>query len=250
VNAARRAGVTVTADQYPYTASGTSVGASLLPRWAEAGGNDSLRRRIADPATRARLVREMEDNMRRRGGAHTLLMSSTRDSTILGKTLAQIARERNKPPIEAALDIILGPGSSVASFNMSEADIEKFMVQDFVVTGSDGSAGHPRKYGSFPRKIREYGLMRGLMTLPEIIHASTQRAAQAMRFPDRGVIADGKFADIIVFDPRTIADRATYLYPRELAVGMKYVVVNGKVAIDDGKHTGELAGRVLTRKDR
>jgi N-acyl-D-aspartate/D-glutamate deacylase len=245
VRKARAAGLDVTANQYPYTASGTSVSASLLPRWAESGGNDSLRARLNDPATRTRLVAEMTDNMRRRGGASTLLMTSTRDSTILGKTLAQIAAARGVSPIDAAIDIITHGGSGVASFNMAESDIEKFMVQDWVSTGSDGSDGHPRKYGTFPRKILEYGMMRGLMTLPEIVNSSSLRTAKAMHLQDRGVIANGMFADVIVFDARTIADRATYLYPRELATGMRYVLVNGHVAVDDGGFTGALAGRVL-----
>src|SRR5499426_1717402 len=141
---ARAAGVDITASQYPYTASGSSVGASLLPRWAESGGGDSLRKRFADAPTRARIVKEMEDNLRRRGGANTLLMTSTRDASILGKRLDEIAKTRGVPPVEAAIQIILNGGSSVASFNMNEKDIEKFMVQDFIVTDSDGSDGHPR----------------------------------------------------------------------------------------------------------
>src|SRR3954470_11371413 len=121
IKRARASGVDVTADQYPYTASGTSLGASLLPRWAEAGGRDSLRARAKDPAARARLIGDMEANLKRRNGAHSLLISSTRDSTILGKRLDAIAAERKKSPVEAALEIIVaGPDPSVASFNMDE----------------------------------------------------------------------------------------------------------------------------------
>ena len=249
INRARAEGVDVTANQYPYTASGTGLGAALLPRWAESGGGDSLRMRAADAATRQRLVREMADNLRRRGGAASLLLTSG-DSAVRGKTLEQIAQERRKPAIETALELILGgSGGSVASFNMSEKDIETFMVQPWVTTGSDGSGGHPRKYGTFPRKIREYGMMRGVLTLPAIIHSSSLRTAQALRLTDRGVIANGKFADVIVFDPRTIADRATYLNPRELATGMRWVIVNGQVAVDDGQFAGVFAGRVLKRQN-
>src|SRR5262249_31999277 len=152
---ARANGADITGGQYPYTASGTSVSASLLPRWAESGGNDSLRARIANPSIRAKLVAEMEENLRRRGGANSLLMVSTRDTSILGKRLDAIAAVRHTTPIEAAIQIILNGGSSVASFNMSEPDIEKFMTVDFIVTDSDGSDGHPRKYGTFPKIIRE-----------------------------------------------------------------------------------------------
>ena len=245
---ARSQGVDITASQYPYTASGSSVGASLLPRWAEAGGGDSLRARIADPTTRARLVKDMEDNLRRRGGAQTLLMTSTRDSTILGKRLDAIARERKTTPIEAAIQIILNGGSSVASFNMNEKDIEKFMVQDFITTDSDGSDGHPRKYGTFPKLIREYVLTKHVLTMPQAIKRSTSTSAKLLGFTDRGSLLPGFIADVIVFDPETIADKSTYEKPTLLAVGMKYVIVNGVLTIDDGRYTGVTAGKPLRRK--
>ena len=245
---ARAQGIDITASQYPYTASGSSVGASLLPRWAEAGGGDSLRARIADPATRARLVKDMEDNLRRRGGAQTLLMTSTRDSTILGKRLDAIARERKTTPIEAAIQIILNGGSSVASFNMNEKDIEKFMVQDFITTDSDGSDGHPRKYGTFPKLIHEYVLTKHVLTMPQAIKRSTSTSAKLLGFTDRGSLLPGFYADVIVFDPQTIADKSTYEQPTLLAVGMKYVLVNGVVTIDDGHYTGATAGKALRRK--
>ena len=247
VEAARAAGARVTADQYPYTASGSSVGASLLPRWAEVGGGDSLRARIADPATRARLVTDMTDNLRRRGGADALLMTSTRDTSILGKTLAQIATKRGVPPVEAAIQIILNGGSSVASFNMNEKDIEAFMRRPWVMTGSDGSGGHPRKYGTFPKKWAEH--VRGKKTLtPEaFVHQSSALTAQTFGIKDRGTLAPGKFADVVVFDDATFKDRSTYEKPTELAVGMKYVVVNGKVAVDGGTYAGVTAGVGITR---
>jgi len=217
IKKARASGVDVTGNQYPYTASGSSVGASLLPRWAEAG--DTLRRIVANPASRARLVKEMEENLRRRGGPASLLMTSTRDSTILGKTLDDVAKARNIPAVEAALQIILNGGSSVASFNMNEKDIEKFMVQDFIMTCSDGSAAHPRKYGTFPRLLREYVFTKHVLTLPQAIHRSSALTAATLRIPQRGT----------------------------LAVGMKYVLVNGKLTIDDAKYNGALAGRALRR---
>jgi N-acyl-D-aspartate/D-glutamate deacylase len=248
IEQARREGVNVTANQYPYTASGTGLGASLLPRWAESGGGDSLRAVANDPARRPRLIREMTENLRRRGGPNTLLLTSG-DSSVRGKMLGQIAKERNQDPVTAGLDLILsGKGGSVASFNMSEGDIEKFMVQPWVSTGSDGSGGHPRKYGTFTRKIREYGYMRGVLTLPQIIESSSSRTATQMQLADRGVIAAGKFADVIVFDEKTISDRATYVNPTELSTGMHFVIVNGRVVVDQGKYVpGMLPGRVLKR---
>jgi N-acyl-D-amino-acid deacylase len=245
---ARADGIDITASQYPYTASGTSVGASLLPRWAEAGGGDSLRARIRDPQTRARLVKEMEENLRRRGGANTLLMTSTRDSTILGKRLDQIARERNTTPIEAAIQIILNGGSSVASFNMNEKDIEKFMVQDFIYTDSDGSDGHPRKYGTFPKLIHEYVLAKHVLTMPQAIRRSTSAPAKALGIKERGSLTPGYFADVVVFDPQTIADKSTYEQPTILAVGMRYVFVNGVLTVDSGKYNGATPGKVLRRQ--
>jgi N-acyl-D-aspartate/D-glutamate deacylase len=247
IRRARAEGLEVTADQYPYTASGSSVGASLLPRWAEAGGNDSLRARFADPATRTRIAGEMRDNLRRRGGAASLLMTSTRDTSILGKTLEQVAQARKVAPVEAAIQIILNGGSSVASFNMDEKDIQKFMVQEFVATGSDGSDGHPRKYGTFPKLLREYVYTKHVLTLPQAVHRSSALTAGMLRLKGRGTLATGSFADVIVFDPATVADRSTYREPTLLATGMKYVLVNGTVAIDDGKYTGATAGRALRR---
>ncbi|HEX4683815.1 MAG TPA: amidohydrolase family protein [Gemmatimonadaceae bacterium] len=241
---ARAAGVDITASQYPYTASGTSVGPSLLPRWAEIGGGDSLRARIKDPATRQRLVTEMTENMRRRGGANTLLITGG-DSSIRGKRLDEVARRRNTTPIEAAMQIIVAGDASVASFNMNERDIENFMKQDFITTDSDGSDGHPRKYGTFPKLIHEYVMQKHVLTLPQAIRRSSARSAELLRLADRGVIAPNNFADVIAFDSRTFADRSTYEQPALLAVGMKYVLVNGVVVIDDGKYTGATAGRVL-----
>jgi N-acyl-D-aspartate/D-glutamate deacylase len=245
IRKARADGIEVTAGQYPYEASGTSVGASLLPRWAEVGGRDSLRARIVDPATRARLTREMETNLRRRGGAASLLISNTRDTTILGRTLEQIAAARHESPIDAALQIVQQGDASVASFNMSEKDIEKFMVQDFIMTDSDGSDGHPRKYGTYPRLLREYVFNKHVLTLPQAIHRSSALPAATLRLPQRGVLAVGNFADVIAFDSTTVADRSTYREPRLLATGMRYVLVNGTVVIDQGNYTGAMAGRAL-----
>lgn len=250
IDAARASGLNVTANEYPYLASGTSVGASLLPRWAEAGGRDSLRARIADPAIRARLTAEMERNLVRRGGAASLLITSTHDSTILGKNLAQVAEARHTTPIEAAVQIILAGDASVASFNMKESDLEKFMVQPWVMTGSDGSSGHPRKFGTFPRKLREYVYDKHVLTLPQMVHVSSGLTAETMQLRDRGIVREGKYADVIVFDPKTVRDLSTYEKPSVLATGMQYVLVNGRLAVDGGHVTGTLAGRALRLTDK
>lgn len=247
INRARAAGINITANQYPYTASGTSVTASLVPRWAEVGGNAELLKRIDDPNVRPKLMAEMELNLKRRGGANSLLLTSARNREFVGKRLDEIAKAMNKTPIEAALEVIKQGGSSVASFNMQEADIENFMKQDWVMTGSDGSGGHPRKFGTYPRKLREYVFNRRVITLPRMIQASSAQVADTFRISDRGRLAVHQFADVIVFDEKTVNEGATYEQPEVLSVGMKYVIVNGKLAVDDGKYTGALAGQPLRK---
>jgi N-acyl-D-aspartate/D-glutamate deacylase len=247
IEMARKAGDKVSANQYPYTASGSSVGASLLPRWAEVGGRDSLRARVADPATKARLVTDMTENLRRRGGAKSLLITSTRDTSVLGRTLEDIAKARDVSPVEAAIQIIVAGDASVASFNMDEKDIVAFMRRPWVMTGSDGSAGHPRKYGTFPKKWSEYVLGKKVLTPEQFVRQSSALTAETFGIKDRGVLAKGKYADVVVFDDATFKDHSTYQKPTELATGMKYVIVNGKLAVDGGAYTGVTAGVGITR---
>jgi N-acyl-D-aspartate/D-glutamate deacylase len=244
IDAARKAGINATASQYPYTASGTSVTDSLVPRWAEANG--LLLKNIDDPAVRPRLIEEMTVNMKRRGGPETLLMTASKDKSILGKNLAQIAAERKVTPIEAALQIIQNGGSSVASFNMKEDDIVNFMRQPWMMTCSDGSNGHPRKYGTFPKKIHEYVEQKHVITMEAAIRSSTSLTAQTLGLKDRGLLKPGYFADVLVFDPKTYQDRATYEEPTELATGVRYLTVNGQLAVDEGQLTATRAGRPLT----
>lgn len=248
IQAARAAGQRVTADQYPYTASGTSVGASLLPRWSEAGGRDSLKARLGDAATRSKIVTEMRENLRRRGGAETLLITDRDSRGLGGKRLNEIAAARKTDPIDAAIEIILSGDASVASFNMSDADIERFMKADFTMTGSDGSDGHPRKYGTFPRKYRLYVKERHLLTLPDFVQRSSRMAAETFGLKDRGVLAKGAFADVVVFDEATFSDRSTYEAPERLATGIRYELVNGQLTIDAGELTSAMAGRPLRRE--
>src|SRR5262249_5279153 len=201
IERARADGIEVTADQYPYLASGTNVSASLLPRWAEVGGREELLKRIADSAVRAKLSNEMELNLKRRGGAASLLIVGGSDRQLVGKRLDAIAREWGKSPIDAALEIIRNGNASVASFNMNDKDVDAFMKQDWVMTGSDGSEGHPRKYGTFPRKIREYVLNKKIISMPFAIRSSSALTAETLRIPDRGRLTTGYYADVIVFDP-------------------------------------------------
>lgn len=246
IHAAQREGITVAACQYPYDASGTSLVSALVPRWAEAGGRDSLLARIAAPATHARLATEMRDNLRRRGGAGAMLIVSSRQPALAGKRLDAIAAARAVEPVEAALDIIRTVGDqSVASFNMNAKDIDTFMRADFVTTCSDGSDGHPRKFGTFPKKIRDYVLDRPVLTMERAIAASSAQPARDLQIAQRGKLAVGWFADVIVFDPKTIRDLSTYADPEKLATGMRWVFVNGKPAVENGAPTNVLAGRAL-----
>jgi len=248
IDRARAEGVNVTANQYPYTASGTSLQAALLPRWAEAGGREKLIGRINDPATRKKLLADMQENLRRRGGADSLLIINSNVPGIVGKRLDALAREMKKSPVEAALEIVSRGSAGVASFNMTENDIEKFMRQSWMMTGSDGGrSGHPRGFGTYPRKIREYVLKRRVITLPRMIESSSRQVAELLGIPDRGSLKRSYFADIIVFDPEKLVENATYEDHDRLSTGMRYVIVNGRLAVDDGKLTGVLAGRALRK---
>jgi len=248
IKKARAEGIDATACQYPYDASGTSLQASLVPRWAEVGGRNELLSRIDNLEIRPRLLAEMTANLKKRGGAETLLVTDARDRTLVGKRLNEIAKEMNKPPVEAALELIKLGNIGVASFNMNQKDIDRFMKQKFMMTCSDGSTGHPRKYGTFPRKLREYVYTQKLISLPFAIRNSSALTAETFRIPERGLIRVGYFADVIIFDEKTLTDRSTYEQPELLAVGMRYVIVNGKIAVENGTYTGALAGRALRKQ--
>ena len=246
INRARAEGISVTANQYPYIASGTGLGAALLPRWAEAGGRQEFLKRVDDPAIRAKLIAEMEQNLKRRGGANSLMIRGG-DKTLFGKRLDEIAKARGKSPVETALEILKTSSPGVTSFNMTEADIENFMRQSWVMTGSDGSGGHPRKWGTYPRKIREYVINRKVISMERMIQASSSQVAETFKLRDRGKLAAGYFADVVVFAPQTITDRSTYDQPELQSEGLRFIFVNGKLAIDGGKFNGSLAGRTLRK---
>ena len=248
IKQARAEGIEASACQYPYTASGTSLQASLVPRWAEVGGRRELLKRIDDPEIRPRLIKEMEENLKGRGGAESLLIADSPNREFVGKRLNLIAQQMNKTPVEAALELIKAGTSGAISFNMNEKDVRRFMKEKFVTTCSDGSTGHPRKYGTFTRKLREYVYTQKLVSLPFAVRNSSALTAEIFRIPERGLIREGYFADVIVFDPQTVSDRATYEQPELLAEGMRYVIVNGRVAVENGTYTGVFAGRALRKK--
>jgi N-acyl-D-amino-acid deacylase len=244
IEAARRAGQRVTADQYPWSASATTLAAALVPGWAQDGGSAALLRRFDEPALRERLRAEMAENLRRRGGPGSLLVIAGEFS---GRRLDAIAKARGTDPISTAIEVIRAGDPHVASFSQSEADITGFMRQPWVMTGSDAVAGHPRAHGSFARKYARYVRGSRTVTLREFIERSTALTADALGLRDRGRLAPGAFADIVVFEPKRFAERATYDKPMRLARGVRAVVVNGVLAVDKGKLTGAAAGRALAR---
>ena len=249
IEEARAAGQDVTADQYPWLASGTQLDSALLPRWAIDGGHDALIKRLDDPATLAKIRAEMADNLRRRGGAESLLLTDT-DAPWTGQRLSALARVWNLDPRDAALRVIreAPTKTSAASFNMIDADVDLIMKQPWVVTGSDGSEGHPRQYATFPKKYAVYVRQRKLISLRDFIRHSTGLTADMFKLDHRGYLRAGYYADVVVFDPATYAPKADYLHPRELSVGVSELLVNGASAIGGGKITGAAAGRALRRK--
>ncbi len=256
IQSARDAGIEVFADQYPYSASSTSLEAALLPRWAEEGGDSALQRRLKTPADLARIRAAMVDNLERRGGAARLQITRHRpDPSIEGRTLEAVARQKGKDPIDAALEIIQAGGAGVVSFNMLDADVDLFMRQPWTMTCSDGDlvpmgegVPHPRAYGTFPRKLRVYALDRQVIGLEGAIRSMTSLPATVFHLRDRGVLRPGAFADVAVFDPARVRDLATYEKPHQLSEGMVYVVVNGKLAVDNAQLTDEKYGVVLSRR--
>lgn len=257
IDAARKAGVDVTADQYPWLASGSSLDASLLPRWAVDGGGPALLKRLDDPATLARIRGEMQENLRRRGGASALLLIAE-GFPWTGKTLEQVAADWKLDSRDAALRIIRqsveakdqgprGGGTAVASFNMAQADVDLLMKQPWMVTSSDGSDGHPRMFATFPEKYVRYVRERKVIHLRAFIRQSTGRTADIYKLDRRGYLRPGYFADVFVFDPDQYAPRADYVRPRELSVGVRKLFVNGALAVDDSRTTGVAAGRALLR---
>jgi N-acyl-D-amino-acid deacylase len=268
VEAARARGVDVAADMYVYTAGGTGL-ASTIPSWALEGGTDSLRARLADPATRARLKREQLTGspgwwniIEASGGWSNIVLANAQNPEnvkYVGKNLADIAREMGKEPADAAFDLVLqGSGRVMAIYHMmSEKDIETALRFPWVSIGSDAGAAaqigaadatglpHPRSYGNAARVIAKYVKERNVLTLEEAVRKMTSWPATRMRLANRGSIKEGNWADVTIFDLDKIDDRATYERPIQYPTGIEWVIVNGVVTIDGGKHTGAKAGQVL-----
>ena len=252
---ARRRGIEVYADQYPYAASSTGLSAALVPRWAQAGGPDEFTRRLADPETRGRIVVEMRENLRRRGGAEAIVVAFHRpDPSLEGQTLAAIAEASGRPAVETALELIARGRVSIISFNMSERDIAHIMRQRYTMTSSDGGLvpmgegrPHPRNNGAFARKLGHFVREREVVPLAFAVRSMTSLPAAVFGLRDRGVLRIGAWADIVIFDPDAVRDRSTYIDPHQLAEGIDTVIVNGTVVRAHEGFTDARPGRVLRK---
>lgn len=256
VEAARRRGVEVLADQYPYEASGTSLVGALMPRWAQAGGTDAMRRRMTGEL-RPKVRTEVAANIDRRGGADTLLVSRyAPDPSIEGRRIGALAAAAGRTPDDYVLDLLAKDDASLVSFNMQDEDIDRIMRQPWTMTCTDGGLQpmdegmpHPRGYGAFARKLELYVRERGVVDLAFAIRSMTSLPAAVYGIKDRGVLRPGAFADLVVFDLDRVDDVATYDRPHQLAAGMDTILVNGQLMRRDGAWTDALPGRVL-RPDR
>lgn len=267
LDSARAAGLDVTADQYPYIASATSLDASI-PSWAHAGGTDSLLARLRDPATRARIRQAMlsdesrgENMYRGPGGPEGILIASVfADSLrgLQGKRVAEIARERQRDPVETIFDILLADHSRTGAiyFSMNEGDLQAAMRTWWVAVNTDYGAvapdgplstgrPHPRTYGSFTRILGHYVRDLKLLPLETAVRKMTSLAAQRVGLDDRGLLRAGSFADVTVFDPATVIDSATFADPHRPSVGIVHVFVNGRAVLRAGQLTAERPGRGL-----
>jgi N-acyl-D-amino-acid deacylase len=267
IEQARKSGVDIGADTYAYTASFNTFSA-IIPPWAHDGGDSSLIERLKDPVARARVRKEMEstggdwnNEWQQVTGPGSIIIGAVQNPKLLpiqGKTIAEIAKLWGKDPIDTVFDLLIEDSAftSVAMFTMSEPDVALALRQPWVSicndsqgTGPDGLLGkehpHPRAYGTFPHVLRKYVREDKTLTLEDAIRKFSALSAQKMRLADRGVLKQGMWADIVVFDPETIRDVATFDNPNQLSDGMRFVLVNGVPVIDEGKMTNALPGKVV-----
>jgi len=267
VDDARASGLDIEADTYAYTAWNNSLSA-FIPPWAHDGGDQKLMERLKDPTTRARIRKDMmtpstswDNEWQEIPGPEAILVASVLNPDLRpmqGKRISEIAKSWNKDPIDTICDLLVQDhaATDVSVFGMQESDVELALRQPWVSIDNDSSGTspegilgqehpHPRAYGTFPRVLGKFVREQHLLSLPEAIRKMSALPAGRVRLTDRGVLKQGMWADIVVFDPATIHDVATYENPKQLSVGMQYVLVNGVPIIAEGKMTGALPGRVL-----
>jgi N-acyl-D-amino-acid deacylase len=270
IEAARARGVPIYADQYPYATSGTDGNTVLIPRWAldtrERGNGEgvnhtaALRRTLA--SEQADAVRgDIAHEISRRGGADRVVVFEHPKSDFIGKSVGELAAARGITPVEMAIALQLEGdparpgGGRTRGFSLDESDIEAYAAQRWVATASDAGIAlpedersvHARFYGTFPRKIAHYSRVRGVLSLEDAVRSSTTLPAQILGLTDRGVLRVGAVADVAVLDPATLQDQATFFEPHQYAAGVEYVLVNGRLVVDDAQPTWALPGRVITR---
>ncbi len=272
IQRARDEGVRVWADQYPYATSGTDGRTVLLPRWALRDPDASnpgdarppgevFRLALAREGAEERIRQDAAHEISRRGGADRIMVMDYPDRSLVGKSLAEVARERGASPVQTAIDLQLEGdqeqrgGGRLRGFSMAEADVENYAAQPWVATASDGGIAHPpdgpvhpRFYGTFPRKIRQYALTAGALSLEAAVRSQTSLPARIMGLKDRGIVREGAWADLVVFDLETLADRATVFEPHQHAAGIDHVLVGGEFVIEDGAILHALPGRALSRE--
>jgi dihydroorotase/N-acyl-D-amino-acid deacylase len=250
---ARAAGDLVGANSYPYIASATGL-SQVIPSWAREGGNAAMARRLRDPAVRARIRREV-------GGASNVIVLGVLDTTLRkyqGRRVSDIAREEHKSEVDVVMDILAqdGGGTGAAYFTMDENDVRAAVATPWVGVGSDfgatavdgplaAEAVHPRAYGTFPRILGKYVREEHLLSLEAAVHKMTGVPAERMRLVQRGLLREGYFADVTVFDPATVSDQATFEHPTQVATGIRYVLVNGRFTLNEGQLTDARPGRAL-----
>jgi N-acyl-D-amino-acid deacylase len=267
VEKARASGVRISADMYTYTAGATGLDAAMPP-WVQSGGLEAWIARLKDPAVRNKVIAEMRiahpgtwENLYGAAGADGTLLLAFKNpklKPLTGKSLAQVAKMRGVTPEDAAIDLVIEDGSRVgiAYFLMNENNIRRQVALPWVSFGSDEageapegvfllSAAHPRAYGNFARVFAQYVRNDHVLSIEEAVRKLTSLPADNLSLPDRGRLKAGAFADVVVFDPSTIQDHATYERPHQLSTGVSYVIVNGKLAVKDGQPTGAATGRVL-----
>ena len=266
INSARASGEDVSADTYAYTAWFNEFSA-FIPPWAHDGGTAKLVERLKDPGTRARIRKDMltaskdwDNEWQEISGPDAIMIGAVQNPKLLslqGQRLSEIAKSSNKDPIDALCDLLIqDPSISVAVFGMSQPDVTLALQQPWVSidndsegTSPEGILGqahpHPRAYGTFPRILSKYVREDKALSLEDAIRKFSALPAQRMRLTDRGVLKAGMWADVVIFDPATVHDRATFDNPNQLSEGMEYVLVNGVPVIEEGKMTGALPGKVL-----
>ncbi len=266
VNRARARGVEVWADQYPYTTSGTDGNTVLLPDWAlELEGKnkqEALQYHLSLPGNRAKFDQDVLREIERRGGPENVVVFEHPVEAYVGKSLFTIAQETNLSMIDAAIHLQMSGdpkrdgGGRMRGFSMSEQDIEFLAQQPWVITASDAGLGlpfspvHARFYGTFPRKIAHYAKTRGVISMEHAVRSATSLPAQFMGFSDRGLLREGNVADILVFDPEKIQDKATFFEPHQYPEGIEQVIVNGTFLVENGKLVQEtFPGKVLHISD-